>query len=485
MVPPYPASGAAARLCHSLPMEHEHPSREGSIDELWESVSGPVLVPGDPDFAPTVQPWNLAISQQPSAAVVAHDPRDVSEAVRAAAAIGLPVAVQATGHGVGAVADGALLIVTSQLRDVHMDPVARTARVGAGVLWSEVVLQAQDVGLVPLMGSSPNVGAVGYTLGGGVGWLARRYGLACDSVRSLDVVTADGERRTVSATEQPDLFWALRGAGPAGLAVVLGMEIDLFPVTAGYGGNLVYPPELAGEVLRRYRGWIADAPEELTSSVALMNLPPLDIIPEPLRGQSWVMVRGLHCGETANAEALLSYWRDWRQPAMDMFGEMPMSLIATVSNDPEGPLPGVSTGAVLGALTDDAVETLLSHAFPKAGRAPFVQVEVRHLGGATARPPQVPSAFDGRDVELLLQAVAMLPDPQMRPAVDAAVGALQTAIEPYATGRTYLNFLEGEEKVRSAQRSFTPETLARLAKVKRAYDPAGLFRFGLDVSGAG
>ena len=225
----------------------------------------------------------------------------------------MAVAVKATGHGVIREANDSLLIVTSELTDVRVNADAQTAWVSAGTKWGRVLEETQAVGLAPVLGSSPDVGAVSYTLGGGMGWLARKYGISADSVNQFELVTADGNLVHASAAENADLFWALRGGG-GNFGVVTAMEIRLYPVTKVYGGNSFYPIEKAKEVYARYRNWIVNAPDELTSSVLIMNFPPFPQIPERLRGQSFVMVRGCYCGPLEQGKELLKYWRDWQSP---------------------------------------------------------------------------------------------------------------------------------------------------------------------------
>ncbi|MCB1376466.1 MAG: FAD-binding oxidoreductase, partial [Rhodobacteraceae bacterium] len=195
-------------------------------------------------------------------------------------------------------------IVTARMTDVQVNVTAQTAWVEAGAEWGMVLEKTQAVGLAPLLGSSPNVGVIGYTLGGGMGWLARQYGLATDSVQRFEVVTADGEVRTVSRSEHPDLFWGLRGGGGS-LAIITSVEMQLYPVTTVYGGNLIYPASMAREVILRYREWIKDAPDALTSSFAIMNFPPIPAVPDFLRGKSVIMVRGCYTGSVEEGEALI------------------------------------------------------------------------------------------------------------------------------------------------------------------------------------
>ena len=315
-----------------------------SLPDQWlalrNQVQGAVITPDDPRYDELRLAWNRSVVQYPAVIVQAECAADVAEAVRFAQQAGLGVAVQATGHGNVRPANGALLILTAGLNGVQVDDVARTAWVEAGVKWGAVLEKAQAVGLAPLLGSSPDVGAIGYTLGGGMGWLARKYGLSADHVLRFEVVTADGQLRYASASENSDLFWGLRGGGGS-LGIVTGMEIELFPVTTVYGGNLFYPFEMAREVFVHYREWVATAPEELTSSIVIMNFPPIPAIPEPLRGQTFVMVRGCYSGPVAEGERLLEHWRTWRTPFIDDFKTMPFSAVATISNDPVDPMPGL------------------------------------------------------------------------------------------------------------------------------------------------
>ncbi|HSJ26747.1 MAG TPA: FAD-binding oxidoreductase, partial [Acidimicrobiia bacterium] len=304
-------------------------------EELRSRVAGDVHLPGDDGYDEATLSWNRLYQHRPAIIGLPASVADVVELVRFASAHGLAIGVQTTGHGPVLPVDGGMLIKTGRIGSLEIDPVAQTAKVGAGLTWGPVLTAAQDHGLTPLLGSSTGVGAVGYTLGGGFGWLGRRYGMASDSVRSFDVVTTDGRLLTVSADEHADLFWALRGGGAGSIAVVTSMEISLYPVTTAYAGNLYYPAESAGEVMRRWREWTATAPAELTSSVVLMNYPPFDEVPEQLRGQSFVLVRGCHSG--SDGERALAFWREWKTPLMDMWGEIPFTQADTISNDPTEP----------------------------------------------------------------------------------------------------------------------------------------------------
>ncbi len=420
------------------------------------------------------------VNQRPALIILTENAQDVMETVRLAREEDLDVAVQSTVHGVGRPADDCLLIRTSNMTDIRVDAASQTAWVSAGAKWGHVLPTTQAHGLAPLLGSSPDVGVVGYTLGGGFGWLGRKYGLAADSVNYFEVVTADGQLLRASAKENPDLFWGLRGGGGS-LGIITGMEIKLYPVSTVYGGFLVYPMEKARAVLTRFREWVDSVPEKMTSSIALMNLPPLPIVPEYLRGKSVVMVRGCYCGLVEEGEAFIQGWRDWQAPFMDAFRVMPFSEVASISNDPEGPVPGLSSGAWLGELSDGAIDTLLRHMAPENGDSPILMTEIRHAGGVISRVDPGTTAYGNRDAELLMQIVGMTPTAEAYAHLVQYSARFKEDLEPYLTGTVYMNFLEGRESLERVKDGFSPEAFERLTRLKAAYDPENRFSFGFNI----
>jgi len=246
------------------------------------------------------------------------------------------------------------------MRGVRVDPVAQTARVEAGALWTDVIPEAQAHGLAGLLGSTSHVGVVGYTMGGGFGWLGRKYGFNAASVREADVVTADGELVRVSADEHPDLFWGLKGGG-GNFGIVTSLEFDLYPLTMLYGGNLFYPVQKAKEVLDAYARWSAELPDEMSTGVAFLNLPPLPVLPEPLRGKSVIALRGCYCGESPeDGEELLRPVREeLGEPIMDTFGVMPYAAMDSISMDPVDPMGARQHSEMLSELSPEAIETLV------------------------------------------------------------------------------------------------------------------------------
>lgn len=440
--------------------------------------TGPVFQPGDGGYDGERSGFNLAVEHRPALIVGATGAEDVRAAVTSAASRGLPVAVLATGHGPAVTADGAVLVNTRRMNGVQVDAAAATARVEAGVRWQRVLEATTPYGLAPLNGSSPNVGAVGYTLGGGAGLLGRRYGYAADHVRGFEVVTADGRLRQVSADLEPDLFWALRG-GKGNFGVVVAMEIDLFPVARLYGGGLYFPAEATSDVLHAYAEWAAAVPEEMASSVMLIHYPDDPAVPGPLRGRFVTHVRIAHSGPAEEGERLTRQLRDLGPRLLDTVGEMPYAQVGSIHHEPTEPAAAYDTNVLLGHLDAHAVDTLVSLAGPEAD-APFV-VELRHFGGAYARPPAVPNAVGGRDAAFSLYSGSLL-DPDRIEENRLAHGTLNDKMRPWCTGGSFVNFLgiddAGVERVRTA---YTPADFTRLTELKSRYDPQNLFRINHNI----
>jgi len=458
----------------------------GKIDllpQLQSHIQGKVIASDHPAYEQARKAWNLTVDQHPMAIVKVKNTADIIEVVRFASQQGLGVAVQAGGHGVIRKADNALLIHTNELSEIAVDEAAQTARIGAGLKWGPVLEKTQQHGLAPLLGSSPDVGAVGYTLGGGLGWLARKYGLAVDSVIAFDVVTADGAKIRASAEENSDLFWALRGGG-GGFCVVTAMEIRLYPITTVYAGNLLYSASEAREVFQRFREWMTGVPEELTASLVLMNYPPVPALPEMLRGRAVVIVRGCFCGPIEQGQALIQPWRDWKTPLVDDFKVLPFSNVAKISNDPVDPSPSRTTGMWLREFTDAAAETLIRYGSAVEAPLPVMVTEVRHAGGAISRVDKHANAFGERSAAFSLQMIGMTPTADAVSAFNMYTEQVRHDLEPHLTGTVYPNFLEGQEAFDRTQEGFLPESFRRLREIKAKYDPTNMFRFSYNISPA-
>ena len=444
---------------------------------LQQQVRGSVLSPDDADYETAKRPWNLA-EQRPALVLLAMNAEDVAAGVRFAAAANLPIAVQSTGHGVQYPADGSLLIITSQMTGVKVDAAACTAHIEAGALWHHVLSVATPHGLAPLLGSSPHVGVMGYTLGGGIGWLARKYGLAADSVRSLDIVTPDGVQRRASADENADLFWAVRGGG-ANFGVVTAMEITLYPVGSVYGGMLTYGGDSAREVLRFYRDWLTTVPDELTSSIALIKFPHLPMVPEAMRGQTVVMVRAVYVGSTAEGAKLIQPWLDWQPPRANSFSEVPFADIGIISNDPVAPTAGFGSNEMLDTLSDDLIDLIVSSLFDK--ESPLIMTELRHAGGAISRMSTDANAISNRDAQFYMQMGGPTPTEQHYNAIKTFVEGYKTRLRPYVRGGVYLNFMKGHEAEERVRDAYRPDAYPRLQQLKAHYDPQNLFRFSYQL----
>ncbi|MBB2940557.1 FAD/FMN-containing dehydrogenase [Actinoplanes lutulentus] len=450
------------------------------ITALQATVAGPVLLPGDASFAAEIATYNLTVVHTPAVVVGATSVADVQEAVRFAAVYNLPVAVLGAGHGSSVSSDGAVLITTRRLTGLSIDETAKTARVEAGVRWGEFVEQASKLGLAGLNGSSPTVTVVGYTLGGGLGPFGRKYGYAADHVTALDVVTANGELRHVTADSDPDLFWALRGA-KGNFGVVVAIEFTVFPLQAFYGGGIFFPGELAGDVLHLFREWTQNVPEEMSASVGLLHLPAAPFVPEPLRDRVVVHLRIAYLGGPSDGALLVEPFRKLGTPIIDAVGPMPYAAVATIHNDPVDPLPVYEHAALLRELPAEAVDTLLRFAGPGSD-SPLILAEVRHMGGALARTPEVPNAVGNRDQTLYSVFLVAAGGPPDAEALHAYEQQVIDALEPWSTGRRYLNFMfANDADPQTAALAYAPEAYERLTAIKRRFDPSNLFRINHNI----
>ncbi|MEA2471486.1 MAG: hypothetical protein QOE38_2485 [Thermoleophilaceae bacterium] len=434
--------------------------------------SGPVISPSDSGYDEARAAWNLVADQRPAAVAIPENETDIAFAVAYAREAGLRVSVQGTGHNpvpLGDMSDS-LLIRTHRMRQVEIDPGARRARVQAGAIWSDVSGPASAHGLAALAGSSPDVGIVGYTLGGGIGYLGRKHGIATNSVTAIELVTADGEHARVDASHDPELFWALRGGG-GNYGVVTAMEFKLYPVSALYGGWLAWPWEQSHEVISRWVEWTRTTPDEVTSMARILQLPPLPDIPEIVRGRQIVAVSAAILGSREDGEWLLGPMRDLR-PEIDTFAEMAPVGLSHLHGDPEHPVPGLSDTRVLDDLPPAAVDAFVEAAGPDAGTALLV-AELRQMGGALGRDGEGHGALSRIDGDFVSFAVGMVMDEQMGAAVERDAGALMQAMEPYGHGRSYSNFAE---RPADAGSFYPDDVYARLRAVRARVDPDGLMR---------
>jgi FAD/FMN-containing dehydrogenase len=411
--------------------------------------------------------FQRAQSHRPELIVDAASAHDVQEAVRYAAERGMGIAAQATGHGMPIGAEGGVLIVTRRMDGVRIDPDTATARIEAGIRWEAVIDAAAEHGLAPLSGSAPHVGAVSYTLGGGIGLMARRYGFAADHVLSIEVVTASGEARTVRPGD--DLFWALSG-GRGAFGVVTAVEIGLFPVAELFGGALYYGAEHVPEILETYLAWTRDLPAELTSSIALIPFLDAQAIPEPLRGRHVAHVRVAFLGSAEAGEKLAAPLRTWPR-LMDTLRVLPYSESGTIHNDPPFPMAYHASHAVLSDLTPAASHEILGLIGP--GSPDPSIMEIRHLGGALSVPADNPVGH--RDATYFFSMLSQLDSTPIE-AVRPLHARFLEVLAPTMVGH-HFNFLYGENATEAnVRRCFSPADHDRLRALKTTYDPADLFR---------
>ena len=345
------------------------PPSSVDIRALRLRLNGDLVLPGDPEWDAARRAWNLAVDQRPFAVALVESAADVVAVVEFARLHGLRVAPQGTGHGASSLEDleDVILVKTERLREVEIDSEARRARVEAGAVWQDVVEPAAEQGFVVLHGSAPDVGVVGYTLGGGMGWLARSRGLSANSVAAVEVVTGEGRLVRADRDNEPDLFWAVRGGGGS-FGIVTAIELELYEAPALYAGALFFPVERAGEVLHAWREWVDTVPEEVTSLGRILHLPPIPDIPEPLRGNSFVFVEAVFAGPEAEGAALVAPLRALG-PAMDTFAAVAPPALAHLHMDPPHPVPGVGDGMFLDELPAEAVDAIVETGVPAAALA--------------------------------------------------------------------------------------------------------------------
>jgi FAD/FMN-containing dehydrogenase len=440
--------------------------RAVDIPALRARIDGQIVVPADPDWDEARQAWNLAVDQRPAAVALVDSVEDVVEVVQFARARGLRIAPQATGHGALSLAalDGTILVKTSRLRGVEIDAEAKRARIEAGALWEDVIEPAAQ-GFVVLHGSSPDVGVVGYTLGGGMGWLARSRGLAANSVTAVELVTADGRLVRADRENEPDLFWAVRGGG-GNFGVVTAIELELFDTPELYAGVMFWPAERAGEVLRAGREWAETMPDEVTSVGRVLHFPPLPDIPEPLRGGSFVVVEAVFTGPEGEGAELLEPLRAL-EPLIDTFAAVAATALPHLHMDPPHPVPGIGDGMFLEQLPVEAIDAIVETAVP-----PLLTLEIRQLGGALARPSASHGAVGSLEADFVMFAAGFAPTPEIGAAVGEAVDRAKTALAPWESERTYFNF---SERPIDGARLYPAQTYRRLRRIKAAYDPGELF----------
>jgi FAD binding domain len=435
------------------------------------SIRGRIATSSDSDWDEARQAWNLAADQQPAAVAMVESADDVSKVIRFARENDLKVTGQGTGHGAVSLGplEDTILIKTERMRSVVIE--SDKARAEAGALAEDVADTAIAKGMCSMPGTSPNVGVTGYTLGGGLSWLGRKYGWACNRVSAIEVVTADGEARTVDAASDPDLFWALRGGG-GGYAIVTALHLELLPIAEAYAGSVLLPAELTVAGLRAYREWAAGAPEEVSSMIRMMNLPPIPDVPEVIRGKRFLQIAACCIGSQEEGERVVAPLREIGEPLMDTFDQVPAPGLTRVAMDPEPPVPGLGHHAVISELPDEAIDAFYEAGGPESD-SPLLLAELRQIGGALGRPAENGGALNKLDGEFVMLGIGMLMDPAMKDPIDAQLDKLTDAMKPWAAEGGYFNYAERPCDVDAI---LPPEVCDRLGHVKRSWDPDNLIR---------
>jgi FAD/FMN-containing dehydrogenase len=436
-----------------------------------------IVRPTDANYDEARLAWNLAIDQRPAAIAVPRDAGEVAAAVLLAKREGLRVAAQGTGHNASPLGDlsDTLLIKTHEMRGVEIDPVARVARVEAGAQWGDVVHPAGEHGLAALAGSSHDVGVVGYSLGGGISFLARRYGLSADRVLAAEIVTADGELVRADRHHNQDLFWAIRGGGGA-FGVVTALEIELLDLPTVYAGAAFFGIDRAAEVLHTWRELTQRVDEQTTSVGRILRVPPFEDIPEPFRGREFAMVEIIHIGDQRSGDDVVQAIRDL-EPEIDTFGLIPTSALIHLHMDPPGPVPGKGEHHVaMASLPADAIDAFVAANGAHSG-SQILTAEIRHIGGAIARRDAGRGAAH-LDAQYISFAASIAATSELAAKAEQDLGELDAALVPFSSARRYLNFTEVQA---DASEFYEPATLDRLRAVKAQVDPERIFRSNPDV----
>jgi FAD/FMN-containing dehydrogenase len=433
-------------------------------------AGGAVHLPGDPLYDEARMPWNLRVDERPAAVAYPADPQEVARIVRAAAAAGLKVAPLGTGHGAPPLAGrlgDAVLLRTSAMTGLRVDPTSRTARADAGVLWGDVVGRAGRVGLAAMHTSSPTVGVVGSSLGGCVSWYARRHGLQCSAITAAELVLADGTFVRATEHQDADLLWAARGGG-GGFGVVTSLEFDLLPIRTAYAGMLAWDWRHARRVLTAWGEWTADAPESVTSVARLFQVPDVGWLPAQLRGRQLVMIDAVVEDDAEGGARTLAPLRALG-PEVDTFAQVPATDIAHLQLDPQEPTAVYANSVLVHGFPADAVEALVAAAGPGSD-SNLLFVELRQLGGALARPAPREGAMDHLEGSFLVLGVGLDVGTGWGAVREDATRVLNS-LAPWTSSASYLSMAYEA----AARRGWSATSFERLRRIRETADPTGLF----------
>lgn len=454
---------------------------EATVQELREAIHGEVLRAEDDGYLEACRVWNGAFDgRRPAAIVRASGAADVIAAVGFARSNDLEIAVRGGGHSIAGLSscDGGLVIDLSQMRSVRVDPATRRAYVGPGAVWADVDHETQAHALATTGGLVSTTGVAGFTLGGGIGWLMRKHGLACDNLLAADVVTADGQLVHASETENPDLLWGLRG-GAGNFGIVTQFELALHPVgPMVYAGLIFFAAEHDAELLRLFREWAPNVPDDITAAMNLTTAPPLPVVPQEWHGKKVIALIAVSAGPIDEAQAHFESFRALAEPVADLLGPMPYSAMQTLIDPlwPKG-IHAYFKATNLARLDDELIERLV--ALHESAPGPQCEVHVHQMGGAVGRVAEADTAFSERTMPFVLNAVTGWHDPGEADAHTQWAREVIAAADEASTGRAYVNFLGDSDAGRS---SYGADTYARLVALKQEYDPTNVFRLNQNIA---
>jgi FAD/FMN-containing dehydrogenase len=453
---------------------------DATVQEFRETVRGQVLRPGEDGYAEACQIWNGAYDdRRPALIVGCTGAADVIAAVGFARSNDLTIAVRGGGHSIAgfSTCDDGMVIDLSAMRAVHVEPAARRAQVGPGATWGDVDHETQAHALATTGGLVSSTGVAGFTLGGGIGWLMRKHGLACDNLVGADVVTPDGRLVHASESENADLLWGLRGGG-GNFGIVTQFELELHPIgPVVYAGIIFYAAEHDADLLRLFREWAPGVPDDITAALNLTTAPPLPVIPEGWHGKKVTGLIVVSAGPMDEAEAQVRSFREAAEPVADLLGPMPYIAMQTLIDPlwPKG-IHAYFKATNLARLDDELIEKLCAQHLSAPG--PQCEIHVHQMGGAVARVGDGDTAFPERSMPFVVNAVTGWHDPEEADAHTAWARAVIDAAADASTGRAYVNFLGDADAART---SYGAETYARLVELKREYDPTNVFRLNQNI----